>query len=160
MSHEPQFVFRNYWVDGVTFETGEKRDESASGTAEADGVAYKIVFHLGAGINDELLRAQITMTVSLEGDPRSQPYKIEVKVTGQFEATEGTATKEQFRAFCHTNVPVILFPYVREIIHRTTAEGRYGRVRLNPINITAQMPEWKPVEATDASSAPQPPSEQ
>lgn len=154
-----EFLFPAYWVDRLLFEVlpeaQKSPDESRPVTPQ-----YAIVINLGAGIDAAELRGQVTMNVALTGDPKWQPYKIEITVTGQFAAVKTKTTPEQFDAFIRINVPTLLFPYVRELVSRVTHDGRYGGVRLNPMNIVAMLPkEWQPVLPI-ASTEPEPPSEQ
>ena len=91
--------------------------------------------------------SQTTMTVVITPEPHVQPYRIEVTLTGVFEGDDSITT-EQMTRFAQIGVPVILFPYVRELVHRVTADGRYGAVRLNPVNVAALLDQarWTQVE--------------
>lgn len=68
--------------------------------------------------------------------------------------------------FCKSAAPSILFPYIREIVHRMTIDAPNGVVRLDPINISAALnsTEWQVSEVSDGetnvSTAPPPPSSQ
>jgi preprotein translocase subunit SecB len=65
-----------------------------------------------------------------------------VTVAGIFSGENVTA--ELLNEFCRTAGPTILFPYVREIVHKLTADGAYGPIRLDPINVQAALAtaEW------------------
>ena len=54
-------------------------------------------------------------------------------MSGLFSAEN--ATVEVFAQFCRNSVPPILFPYVREIVHRSTMDAQYGTIKIGPINI-------------------------
>lgn len=104
------------------------------------------------------LQAIVSLDVTVLPEPKWLPYVCRVVLSGVF-AGDGV-TDEQFRRFCHHNVPVILFPYVRETIHRLTMDARCGSLKVDPINIQAMLGtvDWEEVPpANSASIAPSEP---
>lgn len=79
-------------------------------------------------------------------DPRHQPYRIEVVLSGIFVAGEGV-TEAELTFFAQNAVPTILWPYVREAVYRITQDARYGPTRLDPINVSGVLaqPGWEEV---------------
>src|SRR5262245_39906590 len=150
---EPQFQFAAFWVDSVNFAT-LPLGERDPGEIKPESQIFQYFFKLGAGINRELLRSQITMEVRLVGDPKWQPYDITVTLTGRFATVEGTATADELDSFTRVNAPIILFPYVREIVHRLTADAQYGIARLHPINLPSILPNWEPVTTSSEQAQP------
>lgn len=108
---------------------------------------------IGYGLNDDGDQAEVKLSMTLDPDPKDKPYHIEIDVIGQFVLKSGP--KETFEAFCRNNAPTILFPYVREIVHRTTQDGRHGALRLDPINIQALLAasQWREDQRAKADSA-------
>jgi preprotein translocase subunit SecB len=128
----------------------------AEGETRPTAYALEVGLNLTAGIASNDKDAEVRMAVRVTADPRVKPYVIEVEVLGQFSMVSGT--RENFQAFVHRLAPALLFPYVREIVDRTTIDGRYGVIRLDPMNLQAAInhDEWKPIEipANVVSSAP------
>lgn len=145
---EPRFAFDALFVDRVLF---EHLPLQPAGEGETRPAKVNVAVHIGgrAVISQDVQRAEISLEALVTPDPRWQPYRIEVKVTGRFSRVAGTP--EEFAQFCKLGVPPILFPYVRETVHRLTHDGRYGTVRLDPLNIQAMVADWKPLEATSPS---------
>jgi len=86
-----------------------------------------------AHVADDGSECRLTLTLKVVPDQRVKPYRIELTVEGSFGGKNVTA--EQMFRFCRVNAPALLFPYIREIIDRSTSDGRYGRVRLAPLNM-------------------------
>jgi preprotein translocase subunit SecB len=103
-------------------------------------------------------RGVVTFNVKVHPDAKWQPYEIEVAISGAFAGVD--VSEQQFDQFCRISVPSILFPYVRQLVHSVTADGNYGVVRIDPINLTdlAAKGEW--ISEPNASTAPLQPSEQ
>lgn len=91
---------------------------------------------------DKGLHAIVSLDITVEPDPKWQPYKIQVVVAASF--TGHRVSPEDFNLFCKNGVPSILFPYVREMVHTVSKDGLYGVVTLDPINIAAllKQSEW------------------
>jgi preprotein translocase subunit SecB len=94
---------------------------------------YDTQMSVGARVSTNGPLGVVSLTVTVLPDPHVKPYEVQVEVAGEFEMFNGTA--EIFREFCQNNAPVIIFPYVRHLIEQLTADGRYGRVRLDPVNL-------------------------
>ncbi len=157
----PQFQFVAFAANKISFEHVQ-RVRPEQGEAKPAQVNYNLV--VGAGI--KMLpnnQAKVSLGLTVTGDPKWLPYKIEVEVVGKFLAVN--STPEQLDQFCRLGAPPILFPYVRDIVHRVSMDGRFGVVRLNPINIQQllNMTPWTVGEVkpdATASTSPAPPSEQ
>jgi preprotein translocase subunit SecB len=133
---EATFNFDGFWVDSVSLENapraerleGEEKPKKVDCTFRPSGQLV---------VNPEARRAELALNVGVAPDPKWQPYVISVRVVGRFSQAAGPI--EQFAQFLRMGAPAILFPYIREIIDRLTADGKYGRVRLNPVNIQAML---------------------
>lgn len=103
--------------------------------------------------------AFVKLETKITPDPLWQPYRIEVTLGAAFQAKRSTA--EDLRAFCQFAAPSILFPYIRETVHRLTADAPHGPVRLNPMNISQLLnqSDWDMTEGvapTDSTALSQP----
>ena len=110
---------------------------------------------------EKLNGAFIELDVKCVPDQEWQPYRLEVKIGAVFQEQGGTS--EELVAFCRVAAPSILFPYIRETIHRLTMDAPAGVVRLDPMNISLLLnqTEWQVSQVSDlAATAPQPPSQQ
>ena len=155
-----QFQFTGFAVNRAVFEH-VKRVQPEPGEAKPSELNHNLV--VGASISAiGENKAEIHLGMTVQPDPKWMPYKVEVEVIGHFSMVTGTA--DMFDKFCRLVAPPILFPYIREAIHRLTMDGRYGAVRLNPINMQALLnrTEWQtvPAAASTAASEPSPPSSQ
>ncbi len=152
------FLFERYVVRRVLF--GEvERQKRAEDETRPHPVGIAITIGGAMQMNPAALRAVVTLDVTIEPDPKWQPYRIEIAVAGAFLGQN--VSYEQFDAFCRNGVPVILFPYVREIAYTVSRDGKYGPIRLDPINIgeLASKAEWaEPQNLPTASNEPEPPS--
>lgn len=120
----------------VIFELLQKQRPSEGETRPAN-VPLSISVTASIESNAELMSAVVTLDTTITADQKWQPYRIEVTVSGGFHGAN--VTPEQFDQFCRMGAPPILFPYVREMIHRITMDAPYGVILLQPINIAALL---------------------
>jgi preprotein translocase subunit SecB len=97
--------------------------------------SHEMTVSVRVAINEALGIVMINAIVT--PDQRHKPYRIELEVAGEFLLLSGR--EEHLTEFCKTNGPVILFPYIRQLVDQLTADGRFGRVRLDPINLQAAL---------------------
>jgi preprotein translocase subunit SecB len=131
----PVFHFKKFSVVRLVFQE-VRRPEGAG--APAPGT-YRLELRVSAGVS--LLsggNAEVKLGIALKSDPLVKPYEIELDVVGLFDTPNGTP--EQLIDFCRSVAPNILFPYIRQVIDKTTSDGRYGEVRLDPANLSALLP--------------------
>lgn len=155
---EALFDFLGFAVQKLSFEH-VTRVKPAAGEVAPTAVDYNLT--IGAKIRGLGQRAEVTLGTTVIPDPKWRPYKIEVEVVGRFSTSNGTV--EQIQLFCQRAAPPILFPYIREIVHRVSMDGRFGPVRLNPLNVQSMLnqTEWSdvppegmtPVEAVSPDSS-------
>jgi preprotein translocase subunit SecB len=132
-------------------------------TPESRPAALELKIEVGASaqLAADGKGAFVTLQTKVVPDAQWQPYRIEVTVAAAFGSPNSTT--EQVLTFCRVAAPSILFPYVREIVHRLTMDAPHGMVRLQPLNIAAMLneTEWKISEADGkvASIVPAVPSE-
>ncbi len=63
------------------------------------------------------------------------PYNFEIEVGGKFELEEGEETR--LKQLCTTNIPAILFPYLRETIADITRRSGNQALHLSTMNFQA-----------------------
>ncbi len=118
-------------------------------------------FEVAAAVRAKTGDLHTTVTVIALPDVKVQPYRIEVALTGSFKAGE-EVPESDLQQFARSAVPIILFPYIREAIYRSTMDGAYGPVLIDPINMSALVSTegWKtvapPSVETPADSSPAP----
>lgn len=163
VASEPSFSFDRYIVRKVVFEqivrTPPEKDEKKPAIINTPMNVSLAIGPPNAAAN----KSQVTFAVVITPDPKWQPYRVEVVVSGVFGYANTDA--ETFEKFCKGSVPSILFPYIRQIVQSTSADGAYGPVRINPINIQSLVAtNWPTAEApdtpTELSSEPEPPASQ
>lgn len=128
----PQFRLERFAVRRALFEEVE-RIPPPEGERRPRRVTLNLQVNTSITMNPESMRAIVMLDVHVMPDLQWQPYRIEVKVSGGFVGEN--VTIQQFDQFCKIGVPPILFPYVREIVHRLTMDAVFGSVRIDPINI-------------------------
>ncbi len=106
-------------------------------------------------MNADALKAIVSLDVTVTPDPKWQPYRIRVTISGEFAGEN--VTLEVFEQFCRVAVPPILFPYVRQLVHSMTTDGAYGVVRVDPVNLIELLARSTWGSATSASTEPSQP---
>jgi preprotein translocase subunit SecB len=81
---------------------------------------------------------EVTLDLRLAPAPAQLPYGVRVVASGYFSA-KGDLGEEEVQKFAKLNAPVIMWPYMREYVHRVTADARFGPLRLNPVNLVALL---------------------
>jgi preprotein translocase subunit SecB len=157
-----QFEFVSLFVTKAIFEflAGEGPQ-----TSERPPIV-SIGFEVGAEaqIANDGAGAFVKLETKIIPDQKWQPYRLEVSLGAAFRSQGSTV--DELLTFCRVAAPSILFPYVREIVHRLTMDAPNGAVRLNPMNISQLLnqTEWTITQATSLTPAdstePQQPSEQ
>jgi preprotein translocase subunit SecB len=88
-------------------------------------------------IQEDGQKAQFDLGLKITGSKEYQPYEIEVDVSGIFGSDPPDLGA--MKAFCLQVAPSLLYPYVREIVHRNTMDGRFGIVRLDPLDLRGAL---------------------
>jgi preprotein translocase subunit SecB len=144
------FEFEGFALNRLAFEHVAKVRPDEGETKPA-----AVEYNLGLGASIRFVpngSALVSMEITVEPNPKWYPYKIALEVVGRFKTQDGTV--EDLKQFCARGAPPILFPYVREIIHRVTQDAKHGTLRINPINIGALLnqTEWQVVSDTPQDS--------
>jgi preprotein translocase subunit SecB len=163
ITRQIQFEFVRLAITKAIFEF---LGSSAYQTTEKPAVVG-INIEVGASVQLSMDRtgAFVTLDIKVTPDQQWQPYRLEVTIAAAFRAQD--SSPEDLLTFCRVAAPSILFPYVREIVHRLTMDAPDGPVRLNPMNISQLLnqTEWavktdEPDSTHAVSTEPLPPSEQ
>ena len=131
-TERPVFHFVRFNLLGLVFQQVPKATAAEGEQPPPQGWPVQLSVNAGIGVSEERV-GQLRLTISIIPDPRVQPYNIVVDVIGTFSTQNGTLA--QMTDFCRLAAPGILFPYVRQIIDRTTTDAPFGVVRLDPVNI-------------------------
>jgi preprotein translocase subunit SecB len=107
-----------------------------SASVETTNVALEMNVSIGRAVQGDNMVAEVTLGVVMTPDPGRQPYRVSIVMAGLFVAPED-ANDEAFDEFCKRAAPVIIWPYVRALASTITTDGRYGPLRLDPVNLTA-----------------------
>ena len=100
-------------------------------------VAVGLEVGASAALLEDGHAAFVKIEIKIIPDQTIQPYRIEVTIAATFTTTN--ASQDQMLIFCQQAAPSILFPYIREIVHRMTMDAPHGVVRLDPVNISAML---------------------
>ena len=133
----PRFHFRRYLVHRALFDEIDTKPAAAEGETRPSRVNVELAINASVNVSNEAAGAAVFLNVHVTPDPKWQPYRVEVTVSGVF-VGENT-TRQQFDQFCRLNAPVILFPYIRQIVHALTAEAQYGSVIMDPVNMQEML---------------------
>lgn len=154
-NQEWRFAFQRLIVRRALFELVE-RAPIAEGEARPATIDASLQIAANIQINPETLQSVLTLDVKVLPDLKWQPYRLELLISGIFVGEMGTV--EVLAEFTRLSAPAILFPYVREAVHRMTMDAPYGQVRLNPINIQEMLNRlpWAHEEPVTDSNEPPP----
>ena len=114
------------------------------GEPKPERTPHQISISATVGLSDEGM-GEVTLAVDVTPDPRFQPYNIKVQLTGVFSSDK--AYSEELGIFCRKMGPTLLFPFVRQVVSALTADGRYGRVMVQPLNLQAGLKDENWVES-------------
>jgi preprotein translocase subunit SecB len=102
--------------------------------ARAD-VQLQFTVGISRGETEDATIGEVTLDTSATPDPKHQPYLVRIIMTGVFQAPR-VLSAEGFDEFCKRGAPVIIWPYVRAMMSFLTADGRFGTMRLDPVNLS------------------------
>lgn len=132
---QPEISFRKFWITRAAFQELPKlaaaEGEAPQGYPVELGVAVKVA------VSEEKV-GRVLMTLSVNGDQRSRPYRLHLEIVGEFAGKSG-ASRDEVLGFCRDAGPTLLFPYARQIIDRMTSDGFYGPIRLDPIHLRQML---------------------
>lgn len=80
--------------------------------------------------------AEVVLDATIRPDPSKQPYSLQIVMSAVFHVP-ASFDEKLFDAFCRQNAPLIMWPYLRALASSVTADGKYGAIRLDPVNLAA-----------------------
>jgi len=135
---QPGIYFVGLWLDHITFQDVESRDERPDNLEFAVNVVRTPV--------PEVNGIDITLELSMRGDEGDSPFFLSVGTTGRF-VTDTAHPNMDLSAFAKTNGPALIMPFVREMVANITARSRNGPVLMPPVNVAKMLEEQEPQQA-------------
>lgn len=78
--------------------------------------------------------AETQLSVVVDGSKAGKPVEMTVVMTAQFRARV-EVDADTIKRFLATSAPMIMFPYIRELVASVTNRGIFGMIQLDPIRI-------------------------
>lgn len=133
-----KFSFLRVLVRRLVFQELERVPPPEGQTEPTERLNVSFEAQVGVALNTEQRIAEVRLQALVRPDPMWRPYSVEVHLSGIFSASAETSI-EALQRFAQTNAPVILWPYVREAVHRATMDGTYGALLLDPVNLSSLL---------------------
>lgn len=114
-------------------EPGEGK-ETASQDAEPGRADLNLRIGLTHGNFGADKGAEVVLDVTIRPDPSKQPYVLRIVMSAVF-VVPSSCDGDVLDAFCRQSAPSILWPYLRALASSVSADGRYGPIRLDPVNL-------------------------
>lgn len=127
-----QLRFERVWVREACFVDSEDVRKAPS-QEDVKGIGINLEVRVkGAASGD---RAYVTVRATLEPPAGSSLFlKLSAAVEGAF-ALQAGSDPESLKGFTSLQAPVLLLPYLRQVITDLTAQSRIGALVMPPINM-------------------------
>lgn len=143
--------FERVWVREATFIDNEG-DQTLVPQQAFDEV--EIQLEAKAVYSERGDRAFVTLRASLESPPKTRLFvKLAAAVEGTFSVRAGT-DPQRLQRFATVQAPVLLMPYLREVITKLTAQSRLGALVIPPLNMAEIMKEMQSQAAEKPNATP------
>lgn len=143
--------FEHVWVREATFIDCEG-EQVAQPSQEIEGVGIQL--EVKVSYSEQGDKAFVTIRASLEPPANKRVFlKLAAAVEGSF-TLRGAADRNVLEGFATLQAPVLLLPYLRQVITTLTAQSRVGAMVLPPLNmveITKAMQAQMSKEGSPAS---------
>ena len=142
--------FERVWVREATFLDVEG-DQSAPPPQELEGVGIQL--EVKVAYSEQGDRAFVTLRASLESPADKRFFlKLAASVEGAFTLRRG-ADPKLLQTFATVQAPVLLVPYLRQVITNLTAQSRVGAMVLPPLNMVEITKAMQAQAAKEGASA-------
>lgn len=115
--------FKESLLAGVNYNTA-----SSAERVEIDLEAKGHVKLFGGGV------VELVLDVTVKPDARLKPYEVRVSIGVQFKR-QAHVNDQQVMHFVNTMGPIILYPYVREMVSNVTTRSAFGALHLDPLRV-------------------------
>ena len=130
--HLSTLRFERVWVREATFLDVEG-DQAPLPSQELEGVGIQL--EVKVSYSEKGDRAFVTVRASLESPSDKRFFvKLAAAVEGAFALRHGAEPKV-LQNFATVQAPVLLLPYLRQVITNLTAQSRVGAMVLPPLNM-------------------------
>ena len=134
VSHEQlsELEFERVWVREASFLDVEG-EESPIPPLDLSATGIHLEVKVGyAPLGD---RAVVLVRATLEPNPEQRLFlRLAAAVEGAF-SLRGPPDRKRLEGFATTQAPVLLLPYLRQVITMLTAQSRVGAIVLPPLNM-------------------------
>jgi preprotein translocase subunit SecB len=149
-----ELQFERVWVREASF-LDIDGEQSVIPAQDLQGVGIHLEVKVGLSAQGD--KAAVVVRASFEPKPEQRLFlKLAAAVEGLF-ALRGTPDRRRLEQFATTQAPVLLVPYLRQVITTLTAQSRVGAIVLPPLNmleITKAMRAEPGRTAVEASTQP------
>jgi preprotein translocase subunit SecB len=124
--------FERVWVREASFLDGDSVDMLPPGQERS----FRVLLSIRQDFSADGKRAYVRVGATLEPEaPGGEEFrKLSAAVEGVF-ALSVVADPEMLKKFASLQAPVLLLPYLRQLISSLTAQSRMGTVVIPPINM-------------------------
>ncbi len=124
--------FERVWVREAAFQDIENANDPVS---PQDHVNVEIRIEVKAAYSARGDQAFVTVRASLEPPAGQKLFQqLSAAVEGAF-SVRGNLDRERLEGFATTQAPVLLLPYLRQLVTSLTAQSRVGAVIIPPLNM-------------------------
>ncbi|MEX2155650.1 MAG: hypothetical protein WD773_02285 [Gemmatimonadales bacterium] len=124
--------FERIWVREAVFLDIEGEKERAGPQAHLK-IAIRIEVKVGYSPPGD--RAFVSVRAELEPPPDERLFReLSAAVEGEF-SVRGGVDRQRLESFATTQAPVLLLPYLRQVVTTLTAQSRVGAIVMPPLNM-------------------------
>lgn len=124
--------FERVWVREAVFQDVEGTRDVVN---PKDLLNVEIRVEVKAKYSAQGDQAFVSVRATLEPPPGQKTFQqISAAVEGAF-SVRGSVDRERLEGFATTQAPVLLLPYLRQVITSLTAQSRVGAVIIPPLNM-------------------------
>lgn len=127
-----ELQFERVWVREASFLDFDG-EQNVIPAQNLQGVSIHLEVKVGISAQGD--KAAVALRASLEPNPERRLFqKLAAAVEGLF-ALRGRPDRRRLEEFATTQAPVLLVPYLRQVLTTLTAQSRVGAIVLPPLNM-------------------------